>query len=83
MSWARPPATLKEPVDFGKVAEAFGGFGVRVERPGDIAGALEEAFDSGKPAIVDVVVDRKESGYSALATSRSWIPSAPSNLPFK
>lgn len=83
MSWARPPATLKEPVDFGKVAEAFGGFGVRVERPGDIAGALDEAFDSGKPAVVDVVVDRKESGYSALATSRSWIPSAPSNLPFR
>ena len=83
MSWARPPATLKEPVDFGKVAEAFGGFGIRVERPGDIAGALDEAFDSGKPAIVDVLVDREESGYSAMATSRSWIPDAPTNLPFR
>ena len=83
MSWARPPATLKEPVDFGKVAEAFGGFGIRVERPGDIAGALDEAFNSGKPAIVDVVVDREESGYFAMATSRSWIPNAPTNLPFR
>jgi acetolactate synthase-1/2/3 large subunit len=82
LSWARPPAILKKPVDFGKIATASGGFGIRVERPGDLAGALEEAFNSGKPAIVDVVVDRKESGYVALLTSGSWISDKPSRLSF-
>ena len=82
MSWARPPAALKNPVDFAKVATAFGGFGIRVERPGDIFGAIEEAFDSGKPAIVDVVVDRKESGYVALLTSGSWISEKPTKFSF-
>ncbi len=83
MSWARPPATLKNPVNFAKIATAFGGFGIRVERPGDIAGAIAEAFDSGKPAIVDVIVDRKESGYVALLTSGSWISNKKTNFSFK
>jgi acetolactate synthase-1/2/3 large subunit len=83
MSWARPPATLKNPVNFAKIATAFGGFGIRVERPGDIAGAIDEAFDSGKPAIVDVIVDRKESGYVALLTSGSWISNKKTNFSFK
>jgi acetolactate synthase-1/2/3 large subunit len=82
LSWARPPATLKKPVDFGKIATASGGFGIRVERPGDLGEAIEEAFNSGKPAIVDVVVDRQESGYVALLTSRSWISEKPSRLAF-
>ena len=44
-------------VDFSKIAEAIGCFGVRVEQPGQIQGALEQAFASGKPAVVDVVTD--------------------------
>jgi acetolactate synthase-1/2/3 large subunit len=44
-------------VDFARVAEDIGAFGVRVERPGDFAGALERALSSGRPAIVDVVTD--------------------------
>ena len=44
-------------IDFAKVAEAIGCFGIRVDRPGDIQGALEQALASGKPAIVDVVTD--------------------------
>jgi acetolactate synthase-1/2/3 large subunit len=84
MSWEQSPAVLTEPVDFSQVAKAYGGFGVRVERPEDIADALKEAFDSGKPAIVDVVVDRgiNGSGYAAMRESRSWVPGAPTNLPF-
>jgi acetolactate synthase-1/2/3 large subunit len=82
MSWARPPATLKYAVDFGKLATASGGFGIRVERPGDLASALKEDFESDQPAIVDVVVDRKESGYVALLTSRMWISQKPTKLAF-
>ena len=33
--------------DFARVAESIGCFGIRVERPGDIQSALEQAFASG------------------------------------
>ena len=44
-------------VDFSKIAEAIGCFGIRVEQPGQIQSALEQAFASGRPAVVDVVTD--------------------------
>jgi thiamine pyrophosphate-dependent acetolactate synthase large subunit-like protein len=44
-------------VDYQKVAEAFGGFGVRVEKPGEIRPALEAALASGRPALVNAIVD--------------------------
>jgi len=44
-------------VDFARMAEVIGCFGVRVERAGELRNALEEALASGKPAIVDVVSD--------------------------
>ena len=47
-------------VDYGKVAEAFNCYGQRVEKPGEIGEAIQNAFDSGKPAIVDVMIDRYE-----------------------
>ena len=44
-------------VDFGKLAESMGCFGIRVDQPGQIQSALEQALASGKPAVVDVVTD--------------------------
>jgi acetolactate synthase I/II/III large subunit len=44
--------------DFGALARVFGAHGERVTRPGDLEGALRRAFDSGKPAIVDVMIDQ-------------------------
>ena len=44
-------------VDFSKIAEAIGCFGIRVEQPGQIQSALEQAFASGRPEVVDVVTD--------------------------
>ena len=44
-------------VDFSKIAQSMGGFGIRVERPGDIQNALEQALASGKPAVVDIASD--------------------------
>ncbi|CAM5613173.1 3D-(3,5/4)-trihydroxycyclohexane-1,2-dione hydrolase [Streptomyces tendae] len=43
--------------DFAAVAEACGAFGVRVEKPKDLAGALKAAFKHKGPALVDVVTD--------------------------
>jgi acetolactate synthase-1/2/3 large subunit len=47
-------------LNYAKIAEDFGCYGIRVERPNEIAEALENAFNSGKPAIVDVVSDKRE-----------------------
>ncbi|WP_238011441.1 thiamine pyrophosphate-dependent enzyme [Dactylosporangium sp. AC04546] len=40
--------------DFGAIARACDGYGVRVERPGDLSGALGNAFAHEGPALVDV-----------------------------
>ncbi len=45
--------------DFGALARVFGAHGEQVKRPGDLEGALQRAFDSGKPAIIDVLIDQK------------------------
>ena len=44
-------------VDFAEMARAVGCFGVRVRQPSELRSALEQALDSGKPAVVDVVSD--------------------------
>ncbi|WP_339132214.1 pyruvate dehydrogenase [Streptomyces sp. f51] len=48
--------TNKNP-DFAAVARACGAFGVRVEKPKHLAGALKDAFRHKGPALVDVVTD--------------------------
>jgi acetolactate synthase I/II/III large subunit len=42
---------------YDRIAEAFGGYGELVEDPAQIAPALERAFASGKPSIVNVLTD--------------------------
>lgn len=44
--------------DFGALAKVFGAHGEHVTRPQDLEGALQRAFASGKPAIVDVMIDK-------------------------
>lgn len=44
--------------DFVALARACGADGIRVERPGDLAGALEHALRAGAPFVLDVHVDR-------------------------
>ena len=46
-----------ETVNFAKIAEEIGCFGIRVESPNQIAAALEAALASDQPAVVDVVTD--------------------------
>jgi pyruvate dehydrogenase (quinone) len=50
---------LQDP-NFGSVASALGLHGVRVERPADLAAALEEAFAYDGPALVEVMTARQE-----------------------
>jgi acetolactate synthase-1/2/3 large subunit len=44
-------------VDYHKMVEVLGGFGICVERPDDIRPALKAAFASGKTACINVQVD--------------------------
>ena len=44
-------------IDFARVAESIGCFGVRVEHPDEIRPALDVALASGRPAVVDVATD--------------------------
>jgi pyruvate dehydrogenase (quinone) len=45
------------PMNFAAFADLLGLRGVRVERPEEIAGALDIAFTSDRPVVVDAVVD--------------------------
>lgn len=52
---------ITPPADYSKVAEVCGGWGKRVENPEDVLPALKEALAAvrqGKPAVVDVMVER-------------------------
>lgn len=48
--------TLHNP-DFAALAEAYGGFGVRVEKQEDFPAAFEAARKSGKLALIELVLD--------------------------
>jgi acetolactate synthase-1/2/3 large subunit len=44
-------------VDFARIGEEMGALGIRVDRPGDLAKALDQALSAGRPVIVDVHTD--------------------------
>jgi len=50
-------ATRLAPTRYDRLVDAFGGHGEHVERPDELAPALERALASGEPAIVDVALD--------------------------
>ena len=52
---------------FHDMATALGAYGEKVEDPDEIGPALERAFESGKPAVVNVIVEPTAEG-----VSRSW-----------
>jgi acetolactate synthase-1/2/3 large subunit len=39
--------------DFVKLADAYGGVGLRVEKPGDLDATIQEMIDVRRPVIVD------------------------------
>jgi len=58
------------PIDFVKFAEACGGVGFRCEKPDEVRPALEAAFHSSKPAIIEAVVDPFEPPMPPQATPK-------------
>ncbi|MHB8577867.1 MAG: thiamine pyrophosphate-binding protein [Dehalococcoidia bacterium] len=53
---ARPGAYTPS-ARYEKLAEAFGGLGIFVERPEEIRPAIDKAFASGKTAIINIIID--------------------------
>ena len=52
-------------VRYDKMMEAFGGVGFHATTPDELSRAVNEAMDSGKPSLVNAVIDEKagtESG---------------------
>ena len=53
--------------NFDGMARELGGYGEKVEDPNEIKPALQRAFDSGKPAVINAIVEPTAAG-----VSRAW-----------
>ena len=42
---------------FADIAENMGALGIRVEKPSDLPGALDQAFSANRPVVLDVTTD--------------------------
>jgi len=56
--WKRSYSTDLRNVPFHSMVEGTGGHGELVENPDELKPAIQRAFDSGKPAVVNVLVER-------------------------
>src|SRR5258705_6703447 len=54
-------------VDFARLASDIGALGIRVEKPAELAPALQKALQSGQPALIDVVTDIEALAPTAVA----------------
>jgi acetolactate synthase-1/2/3 large subunit len=54
--WSRDLWTFTH-VNLAKVAEDMGALGIRIEQPGQIAGALAQALTANRPVVIEVVTD--------------------------
>jgi len=52
-----PPTSYLPNAHYEKVIEGFGGLGFYCERPDEIRSALDAAFASGKPAVVNIMIN--------------------------
>jgi pyruvate dehydrogenase (quinone) len=55
-----PTGTRLDNPDFAAVAKAMGIYGVRIEEPAELAGAMQAAFQHDGAAVIDVVTDPVE-----------------------
>ncbi len=53
-------STTFKQVDFVKLAEGLGAQGFRIEKPGELSKILPQALESGKPTVIDCIIDPDE-----------------------
>ncbi|MCB1562031.1 MAG: acetolactate synthase 3 large subunit [Alphaproteobacteria bacterium] len=56
--------------DFVKLAEAYGGIGLRAETPDELDGVIAEMMKTDKVTIVDVRVDQKENCFPMIPSGK-------------
>jgi acetolactate synthase-1/2/3 large subunit len=57
--------------DFVKLAEAYGGMGLRADTPGELDAKILEMIDSKKPVLFDCRVDPKENCYPMIPSGKA------------
>jgi acetolactate synthase I/II/III large subunit len=57
--------------DFVKLAEAYGGVGLRADRPEDLDGAIQEMIKVKKPVIFDCRVAKEENCYPMIPSGKA------------
>jgi acetolactate synthase I/II/III large subunit len=63
---------LQASPDFVKLAEAYGGVGMRVTKPEDVRDALEEAVKiRNRPIVIDFVIPTEENVYPMIPSGQS------------
>ena len=70
--FARDNGDLYTP-DFTTIAKGFGVYAKRIERPDQVKDALKKAFASGKPAVIEIMVNR-EQAYSGVVAGWWDVP---------
>ncbi len=63
--------TLDRATDYVKLAEAFGGKGFRATTLDEFRAALSEAYKSGKPCIVEAIIDKDEKVLPMIPAGQS------------
>ena len=72
---------LQYRADHARLAEAFGAVGLKVESYGELGPAVREALNCGRPAVVDLIMQREAipppvAGYWC-EPARDWAPARP------
>ena len=57
--------------DFVKLAEAYGGVGIRCTKPGDLDAAIKEMIDTPHPVIFDCHVDKSENCFPMIPSGKA------------
>ena len=57
--------------DFVKLAEAYGGIGLRAETPKELDGVIEEMLHTDRVTIVDVRVDQRENCFPMIPSGKA------------
>jgi acetolactate synthase-1/2/3 large subunit len=57
--------------DFVKLAEAYRGTGLRVEKPADLDAAIMKMIETPGPVILDCVVDKQENCFPMIPSGKA------------
>jgi oxalyl-CoA decarboxylase len=63
------PTVFVKGARYDKMMEAFGGVGVHATTPAELTAAMNEALRSGKPTLINAVIDETAGTESGRITS--------------